>query len=452
MVKILADFFTGIVRKYLPDAFLFAVMLTFIVFLLGIFVQGKAPLEMVGFWGDNYWSLLAFAMQMVLVLSTGHTLAKTAFVGNILSWISGRAKNPSQAIVLVTIVAAVACWINWGFGLIVGALIARKMAEKVKGVHYPLMVASAYSGYMIWHSGISGSIPLTIAQKPVGVMAELAGGKMIPISETVFASQTLIIFGVIFVTLPIINYLMMPGKDDQIIEIDPALLKEDEEAMQLASSVGSRSEAPAEATFAEKLENSVFITVLIGALGIVYLANYFYNGGTIQLNTVNFIFLFAGIILHKTPIAFLRAFNDAIRTTGGIVLQFPLYAGIMGMIVHSGLAASISELFVKVSTPTTFPFFTFLSAGLVNFFVPSGGGQWAVQAPIVMPAAEALGVPLWKAAMAIAWGDSWTNMIQPFWTVPLLAIAGLTIRDIMGYCTVSLLWGGLIISLGMLFL
>ncbi len=205
-------------------------------------------------------------------------------------------------------------------------------------------------------------------------------------------------------------------------------------------------------TPAERLENSMIISLLLGILGFAYIILYFVNGGKLGLNSVNLIFLFAGILLHKTPANYLRALNDAIRNTGGIVLQFPLYAGIMGMMVHSGLAGSISQWFVAISTPTTFPFFTFLSAGIVNFFVPSGGGQWAVQGPIVMPAAEALGVPLGKAAMAIAWGDAWTNMVQPFWALPLLGIAGLSIRDIMGYCVVALLWSGLIISLVLMLL
>ena len=178
-------------------------------------------------------------------------------------------------------------------------------------------------------------------------------------------------------------------------------------------------------------------------MGLAYLIHFFgFGNGSLGLDSVNFIFLFAGVLLHRTPAAYLRALNQAIRGAGGIVLQFPLYAGIMGMMVNSGLAASISQWFVDISTAQTFPLFAFLSAGIVNIFVPSGGGQWAVQGPIVMPAAEALGVAPARAAMAIAFGDAWTNMIQPFWALPLLAIAGLGIRDIMGYCIVALLWSG----------
>ncbi len=442
MIRNLAAFFTKIVRRWLPDAFLFAAILTFIVFIFGMIFESQSPIAMVKYWGDGFWKLLAFAMQMVLVLVTGHTLAKTKVVEGILKGIAGIAKSPAQAIIVTTFVALVACWINWGFGLIVGALLAREMVKKVRGIHYGLLVASAYTGFIIWHAGLSGSIPLQIADGK-GFMAEITGGIQIPVAETLFSGYSLLICLILLISLPIINVMMSP-KQDEIIEADPALFADDEKEVELKP----RSEM----TPAEKLENSMIISLILGILGLAYIVYYFAKGGSLGLNSVNMIFLFAGVLLHKTPANYLRAMNDAIKNTGGIVLQFPLYAGIMGMMVGSGLAASISEWFVHISTATTFPFFTYLSAGIVNFFVPSGGGQWAVQGPIIMPAAKALGVPLGKAAMAIAWGDAWTNMIQPFWALPLLGIAGLSIRDIMGYCTVALIWGGIVTSLILMFM
>jgi len=167
---------------------------------------------------------------------------------------------------------------------------------------------------------------------------------------------------------------------------------------------------------------------------------------------MNFTFLFLGILLHKTPRRYLHSLNNAVKGSAGIILQFPFYSGIMGMMIASGLAATISGWFVSISSESTLPFFAFLSAGLVNIFVPSGGGQWAVQGPIMIPASIELGTPLAKTAMAVAWGDAWTNMIQPFWALPALGIAGLGARDIMGYCLVALLYSGLVLGLTLLIL
>lgn len=436
MIRMLGGFFAGLARRWLPDAFLFAIILTLIVYIVGIVGEGRGPVEMVAFWGDGFWSLLQFSMQMVLILVTGHVLAMTAPVKRILDAIAAVARTPGQAIMLVTVVALAACWINWGFGLIVGALMARELAGRVRGIHYPLLVASAYSGFLVWHAGLSGSIPLKLAAPGTDALSQLTKGVAIPLGETIFAWPTLLPVVILFVTLPLLNRLMMP-KAGETAEIDAALLAED-----------ARTDTPSAATTpAEKLENSPILPILLVALGVAYLIHYFaFGNGSLGLDSVNFIFLIAGVLLHRTPANYLRALNQAIRGAGGIVLQFPLYAGIMGMMVKSGLAASISQWFVDISTAQTFPLFAFLSAGLVNVFVPSGGGQWAVQGPIVMPAAEALGVAPARAAMAIAFGDAWTNMIQPFWALPLLAIAGLGIRDIMGYCIVALLWSGLVIG------
>ena len=193
--------------------------------------------------------------------------------------------------------------------------------------------------------------------------------------------------------------------------------------------------------------------MVIGALGIAFIIYYFINNGfALTLDLVNFMFLFLGILFHGTPRKYLSAVQEAVKGAGAIIVQFPFYAGIMGMMTASGLAAVISEAFVSVSTADTFPLFAFLSAGLVNFFVPSGGGQWAVQAPIMLEAAEMLGSEPAKVAMAVAWGDAWTNMIQPFWALPALAIAGLKAKDIMGFCVIVLVVSGVVIGLGLLFL
>ncbi len=441
MIQSTANFFTGIMQRWLPDAFIFAAIITLIVFVGGMLGGGHSPVTMANYWGDGVWNLLTFSMQVTVTLVAGHILAQTPMVKSILQAVASIAKTPAQAIMLMTFIALICCWVSWGFGLIASALLAKEIASRIKGIHYALLVASAYSGLLIWHAGLSGSIPLKIAVLDGGIISELMNGQSIPVSETIFSMPIIIICVALLITLPFVNRLMMPDEKD-VVELDPSIFNTREQPKLDKSNM----------TPAERLENSMAISLLLGLLGGTYLVSYFVEGGKLSLNTINLIFLVLGILLHKTPANYLRALNDAISGAASIVLQFPLYAGIMGMMVGSGLAMSVSEWFVSISNPTTFPLFTFLSAGIVNFFVPSGGGQWAVQAPIVLPAAEALGVPLNQAAMSVAMGDAWTNMVQPFWALPLLGIAGLSIKDIMGYCTVCLLWSGLVMSLGLMFL
>ena len=441
MVRALGRFFSKVARKYLPDAFIFAVVLTIIVFILGMLVEGASFTDMCGYMGNGFWSLLAFSMQMVLILVTGSALANSKPIHRTITGLAGTVKTPGAAIVLTTVVMVVGCWFNWGFGLIISALIAKEIAKRVKGIHYPLLVASAYSGFVIWHAGFSGSIPLKIAGADA-IMGKFADGVIVPVNETIFAWQNVVLVLFFLVTLPLINKLMMPKNKEEIIEVDPMLF--DDEAEEAAK-------PRKEMTPAEKLENSWILSMIIGLIGVVFLVVYFIKKGSLSLDIVNFIFLILGIILHKTPIRYVKAVAEAIKTCGGIVLQFPFYAGIMGMMINSGLAATFSQGFVNISNERTLPFFTYISAGIVNFFVPSGGGQWAVQGPIMMPAAKALGTSYGTTAMAIAWGDAWTNMVQPFWALPLLAVAKLNIRDIMGYTTVILLYTGIVTSLFMLF-
>lgn len=431
----LAGLFVRIARNYLPDAYLFAVILTFAAFILALFLTGKGPMELVNMWGKGLWGILAFAMQMTLILVTGHALASSRPVHSALKALARIPQGPAAAVMLVVFVASIASWLNWGFGLVVGALLAREVAKVVKEVDYPMLVAAAYSGFVVWHSGLSGSIPLAVATK--GHLVEKLTGVM-PVSQTIFAPYTLIITWFIILTLPVLFFFMARGKKD-VVAVDPVLL---EDPVEEAAPAG-------EATFARKMENSIVINMLLGAMGVVYLAAYFAKGGTLDLNTVITVFLIAGIILHGRPINYVRAVNNAIKGAGGIALQFPLYGGIQGIMVSSGLAAIIAKWFISFATAKSFPVLTFLAGGLINMFVPSGGGQWIVQGPINIPAALELGADPARTAMGIAFGDAWTNMIQPFWALPLLAIARLGIRDIMGYCTMTLIYTGIVIAIGL---
>ncbi|MFJ7668716.1 short-chain fatty acid transporter [Lysinibacillus sp. NPDC097195] len=436
-MKTLTKISNAIMEKYLPDPYIFVTILTLLVLLLGVSLTDSSPLDMITYWGDGFWELLAFTMQMVVVLAAGHILANSPVFKKGLTAAASRIKTPSMAIIVVTFISLIACWINWGFGLVIGALFAKEIARQVKKVDYRLLIASAYSGFVIWHGGLAGSIPLSIATDG-HPFANIMG--VISTNVTLFSTYNLFIVVVIILTLPFFNRWMMP-KDEDMVEIEPSLLFEE------------KIELPKpEKHFASRSERSYLLTILIGLIGVIYLIHHFTTKGfVLNLNVVNTIFIVLGIIFHGTPQRFLAAAQDAIKTTTGIVFQFPFYAGIMGMMTASGLAIVFSEWFVNISNDHTFYLFTFFSAGLVNFFVPSGGGQWTVQAPIMLDAATKLGADYAKTAMAIAWGDAWTNMIQPFWALPALAIAGLKAKDIMGFCLFILLFTGIIISIGLYF-
>ena len=436
----------SVMNKYLPDPFLFAIILTFIVFAAGIGMTGQGPLDMMLHWANGFWGLLSFSMQMAMVLVLGNTMASAGVFKKGLRSIASTAQTPSRAIMITAFVSAVCCWINWGFGLVIGALLAKEIAKQVKGVDYRLLIASAYSGFVVWHGGMSGSIPLGVAAVGAdGVVANTGGvvTAAIPTSLTIFSPMNLVISAIIIIGLPFVCRAMMPDKE-HTIEVDAALLVEDAEKVY-------KIETPA-----DKLEHSRIIWAIVLILGFAYIIyNIALNKlNSLNLNFVNFIFMFAGILLHGNLKRYIDAFADSAKSCSGILLQFPFYAGIQGMMTGAvagvSLAGVISTFFVGIATTTTFPLFTFLSAGIVNFFVPSGGGQWAVQGPIMMPAGLEIGVPAAKTAMAIAWGDAWTNMIQPFWALPALGIAGLSAKDIMGYCVITLLFSGVVIAAGFL--
>lgn len=450
MFKKFTNACVNIVQKYLPDAFIFCIVLTILVFVAAMPVSKMNPFEIANAWGESMWSLLGFSMQMALVLVLGTALATAPLVKRAINAAAGVPKSPTSAIIFITVVSMIACWLNWGFGLVVGAILAKEIAKKVKGVDYRLLIASAYSGFVIWHAGFSGSIPLQLASYSEAIGTQTAGAvtESIPTSQTIFSAWNLIIVIAIIIVIAFVNSQMHPTPEDTVT-VDPKLLVETETAK-----VTDKTATPA-----EWLERFPLLSILVAILAIVYLIYTYKTKGsiTLSLNVVNLIFLTLGIIFHGTPISYVNAITDAAKSAGGIILQFPFYAGIMGIMTATGptgqsLAGAISDFFVNISNQTTFPLFTFLSAGIVNFFVPSGGGQWAVQAPIVMPAGNALGVSPAVSAMAIAWGDAWTNMLQPFWALPALGIAGLGARDIMGYCAIVLIVTGIIIGCGFLFL
>lgn len=339
-MKALSRFFSTLVQKFLPDPFVFALILTIILFVCGLVFTDHGPIQMVQFWGNGFWNLLAFAMQMALVLVTGHALASSPLVSRSLTRLASIAKTPVQGVILVTLGSAIACLLNWGFGLIVGALFAKEVAKRVPGSDYRFLIACAYIGFLTWHGGLSGSVPLTAAT-PGNPLEKTAG--LIPLTDTIFTGYNLFITIALLIALPIMTRLMMPtGKE--VVEIDPQLFAKEEVA-------ATAEAAPTEKTFATVMENSRILTYIICVLGFSYLIYYFANKGfKVDINTVNLLFFIAGLLLHGTPLSYMKAVGNAAKGTAGILIQFPFYAGIQGMMEQSGLGGMMTNAFISIST------------------------------------------------------------------------------------------------------
>ena len=440
-------FCVRMVQRWLPEPFIFAIILTLVAAALAMPICHQTPLEVIDHWGGGVWNLLAFAMQMALVLVCGSALAAAPVVKKGISLLASIPKSSVAAIALVTAVSALACWLNWGFGLIVGVIFAKEIARKMPAIDYRLLIASAYSGFVVWHAGLSGSIPLTMAT-PGEALTKATNGILtapVPVSQTILDYHNIIIVLVVIVAIVVTNSLMYPKKD--VVSVNPALLEEE---------VAAPKPRSGSLTPAERMEQSRLLSWIVAGVGFTYLVYHLgWAGGSFDLGSVIMLFLFLGVLLHGTPLAYVRAFTQASKGAAGIILQFPFYAGIMGIITGVGASGIsfgtvLSNACIAVSNATTYPLLTFLCAAVLNMFVPSGGGHWAIQAPIMFSAGADLGVDPGLTGIAIAWGDAWTNLIQPFWAIPALAIAKLDAKDIMGFCLIDLLVTGVVICSGLL--
>ncbi|RKR03420.1 short-chain fatty acids transporter [Kushneria sinocarnis] len=428
-MEAVTQFSVRIVQRYLPSAFVLAVILTAVVLVLGVALGGESPLAMAGYWGEGFSSLFKFGMQMVLVLMTGYVLALTPVMQRMLTRLTRQAGTPRQALVLTIVVSFVCYYLNWGFGMVAGAILAREMGRRV-AIHFPLIVAAAYGGELV--RGPSSSIPLVIAT-PGHFMEQAIG--IVPVSETLYSSWN------IALTLALLALLVLFF----------LLQKHPERSVRLETPEADEADAPSvhhhDGSFSDRIENSRLPTLFMGLLAASYLIEQAITEGfSINLNTIILIFLALGLLLHNSPAAYIGAVEKAVGAARGIIVQFPLYAGIAGMMTHAGLVTQFSQAIISLATPESFPLWTFLSAGVVNFFIPSGGGQWAIQGPIMMEAAAAIGADPARTIMAFTWGDGWTNQIQPFWALPLLGVAGLSARDIMGYLLIWLIISGTAIA------
>lgn len=436
----------------LPTPFTIALLLTIISFLFALFSTIPAnstylnySVDLLGYWENGLWNigLIVFAFQMMLMLILGHVLALSPPIDSAIKLIVRQASTNGKAAALIAFFTILVSLFNWGLGLIFGAIIARKVGENASinkiSLNYPLMGAAGYCGLMVWHGGISGSSLIKVAEE--GHLIDLMNGlqsdsinlSAIGFDQTVFSNMNLYTSLCLIILIPISFYFL--GKFSKKSE-------------QLPSFISARHmDEKSHIYGAEKIDNSSYFGKAIGILLLLYITYISLSHpssssfGFINPNYINLLLFSLCLFVHKNVNTFIHSVDEAIQGAGGILIQFPLYFGIMGLMKESGMIESLASFFVSISNETTFPLFTLFSAGLVNIFVPSGGGQWAVQGPIIIQAANEIGVSFPKAILSLAYGDQLTNMLQPFWALPLLGITKLKAKSILPYTLIIMLVG-----------
>jgi short-chain fatty acids transporter len=418
-------------EQVMPDPFVLSIGLTLVVSLMALaFAPHASVPTILTSWYGGTFNILGFALQMILILATGYAIADAPVVQRGLRAMAMKAQTPARAALLVFPIVAIAAWLNWGLGLIVGALLSREIAKRVQ-VDFAWLVAGSYSAWSVCNSGLSSSIALSQASHGNALnLVEKATGHVIPLSETVFSPFVYIPTVLVVVVMTAIFIWMHPKPEHVVAFKEP---KADAETEADPHALGS-----AASSFAARAEQSMLGTLFLLLLGVGYLALTWHSKGfELDINTTILIFLLAGLALQRTPIAYANAIRKAARQTGSMLLQYPVYGGIMGIMTGTGLASVIAKKFVAIATPATLPVWSYLSSLIITLLIPSAGGHWAVQGPFVLPAALSLHASVPHTAMGVAMAENVSNMLQPFWAVPVVAIAGIRIQRVMGYTAVT---------------
>jgi short-chain fatty acids transporter len=445
--------FTAWAERIVPDAFVFALAATIVVFVLGLTLARESPAALIESWGKGFWDLTSFAMQMALIIVTGHVLASSRPIARAVARLARAPRTARGATVMIAVFSMATAWVNWGFSLIFSALLARETARHRTEADYRALGASSFLGLgSIWAQGLSGSAALQMATpgavppkvREIVAQGGLVADGILPLRATIFSWQSLtsVVLEIAVVSAVVWAYTPGPSQARTAaslgVDLTPVAVEE--------------APPPAPRNLSEWMEHSPLLPLLVVALGLAYLVTSFARASdplsAINLNTINFAFLMAGILLHWTPARLMRAFRDATPATWGVILQFPFYAGIAGIIAYTRLGATIAHAFVDVSSRLTFPPLIAAYSAVLGVFVPSGGGKWVIEAPYVIRAAHDLHVHLGWTVAVYDLGEALANLVQPFWMLPTLAILGLRARDVMGFTfTVFLVLAPLVLVL-----
>ncbi|SEN42398.1 TIGR00366 family protein [Lihuaxuella thermophila] len=456
MLARLTHFFVRYMQRYMPDPYLFAVILTLLVVVLNFLLVPQANLSgMIDTWYQGVWgsqNIFTFALQMTLILVCGTTLAQAPLIKKGLVRLAAWPKNQVQAAVMCFLIGAIGSLINWGLGLVIGTILAKEIAKRLEQMDFGYVVAAAYMGFITWTSGFSSSIVLANADpaSSLNIIYKMTK-QTVGIEDDILTFYNIVPVAATLLFFPLMLKWMAPT---HIKTIDRSILLQAEAAA--SSETITQTDRPK--TFASVLENAWILNLLLVVAGFY---QFFVTlEAKVSINTMILLFTLLGLLFHWTPIRYVKAFYESAKASGSLLLQYPLYGGIMALMAYAPadgidpLQTVLAREMVEAANVHTLPFLNYLASCLITLFVPSGGGHWAVQGPVSIQAALELGQTspeyLGKISMSVAFGEGVFNMIQPFWALPILALAGLTIRDIMGYCVMALLFGFVIFGAALL--
>ena len=446
----LGQFLSTTLRRIIPDAFVFALLLTLGIGLFATFATDAGPKAVVDAWYKGFWILLEFGMQMVLMLTTGFAIALSPTVARLIDRIALLARGPGMVYAIVAVVGGLFGLVSWGWAVLT-AVLARELASRVKGVDYAYLAACAYCAGLVWVCGLSSSIPLVLNTEGNFLIKTGVLDSTIPIASTLGSTMNAIYAACFFLTVPALLYVLRP-RTEHTATIDD--LREAESVEPMAIEVEAQSLQLDGPAFSDRLNNSRLLTGLVAAAGFWFIIDFFTrNGFDLDLNIMIFVFINAGLLLHQTPMRYVIAMKRACANVSGIIFQYPFYAGIMGIMMFTGLGQIMAQWLAANATLTTFPFVAQLSGAAVNMAIPSAGGEWAVIGPSLTETAKTLSAHLpadaqadyiARIALAVAYGETSTNLLQPFFLLVILPIMGAGIRiqarDVMGYLVIPFVW------------
>ncbi len=429
-------------QRWFPDAFVFALSGLIVVFVAG-FLMGIAIRDLIKYFGDGFWSLIPFTMQMAIIIIGGYVVATSPPVHQLIRWLAGIPRTPRAAVAFVAFFSMATAMLSWGLSLIFSGVLVREVVRNVRGIDYRAIGAAAYLGTgSVWALGLSSSAALVMATPAAIPTALLKISGVIPLRETIYTWQSLATAGILMLAGVVVAYLSAPASSTKTAESFGVT-----EGLELQKLEERR--APA-----EWLEYAPVLSIVVGALGMAYLVQVLAARGplaALDLNTYNLLFLMLGLLLHWRPRSFVRAVNNAVPATAGVLIQFPFYGGIFGIITLSPISRDLAHFFVSFSSTNTYPILVSIYSAILGMFVPSGGSKWIIEAPYVLQAAKDLHVNLGWVVQIYNTSEALPNLINPFWMLPLLGLLKVRARDLIGYGLVYFLVNSVLVLFFMWF-